>query len=375
MRDPSTGSGQSANGLQYFLTDHLGSTVAITDSNGTLTSQQRYLPFGGTRTNVTTPNSPGTDFGYTGQRDLDPGMGGLMDYKARFYSPILGRFIQPDTIIPNLYNSQAFNRYSYVGNSPVNFNDPSGHRACGDGEVIDCDGKKNDQGGSTTSGGCSVKNGRFNGNYSCTAEDFNGATVKQRRDYFNDMLSQADPNLPDEFTNINGILLVFISRDEAKPNSALSWGDAGILVSIQNGLALSREATSYIPGDISADSAWKTFFDLYFNKETNRNDLEQQWGRAEQAGTGYGKDLALAHGLSFTAQEQAFYWIGDTYRSGLLNRQDPEMLTVLAVDAHIPGFQPLINGYSWFFDTSSTTPVIHVAPVYWVADFILASNP
>jgi len=89
MRDPSTGSGQSASGLQYFLTDHLGSTVAITDSNGTLTSQQRYLPFGGTRTNVTAPNSPGTDFGYTGQRQLDAGMGGLMDYKARFYSPML----------------------------------------------------------------------------------------------------------------------------------------------------------------------------------------------------------------------------------------------------------------------------------------------
>jgi len=127
MRDPSTGSGQSASGLQYFLTDHLGSTVAITDSNGTLTSQQRYLPFGGTRTNVTTPNSPGTDFGYTGQRQLDAGMGGLMDYKARFYSPYLNRFIQPDTLIPDANNPQAWNRFSYVFNNPVRYNDPTGH--------------------------------------------------------------------------------------------------------------------------------------------------------------------------------------------------------------------------------------------------------
>jgi len=125
MRDPSTGSGQSASGLQYFLTDNLGSTVAITDSNGTLTSQQRYLPFGGTRTNVTTPNSPGTDFGYTGQRQLGEGMGGLMNYKARFYSPMLGRFIQPDSITPG--GPQGLNRYSYVGNNPINFNDPTGH--------------------------------------------------------------------------------------------------------------------------------------------------------------------------------------------------------------------------------------------------------
>ncbi len=58
-------------GLQYFLTDHLGSVVATTDSTGTLTSQQRYLPFGGVRTDVPTTNVPSTDYGYTGQRNLD----------------------------------------------------------------------------------------------------------------------------------------------------------------------------------------------------------------------------------------------------------------------------------------------------------------
>jgi len=52
---------------------------------------------------------------------------GLMDYRARFYGPALGRFIQPDTLIPDPSNPQAFNRYSYVANRPVNFNDPSGH--------------------------------------------------------------------------------------------------------------------------------------------------------------------------------------------------------------------------------------------------------
>ncbi|GAB1471724.1 hypothetical protein MASR2M66_26020 [Chloroflexota bacterium] len=50
-----------------------------------------------------------------------------MDYKARFYSPYLNHFIQPDTIIPGLFDSQAWNRYSYVYNRPINFNDPTGH--------------------------------------------------------------------------------------------------------------------------------------------------------------------------------------------------------------------------------------------------------
>jgi RHS repeat-associated protein len=66
-----------------------------------------------------------TDFGYTGQRALDEDMGGMMDYKARFYSSSLGRFTQPDTYIPNI--TQGLNRYSYVYNNPINYVDVSGH--------------------------------------------------------------------------------------------------------------------------------------------------------------------------------------------------------------------------------------------------------
>jgi hypothetical protein len=50
-----------------------------------------------------------------------------MDYRARFYSPYLSRFIQPDTLIPGAGHPQAWNRYSYVLNSPVRYTDPTGH--------------------------------------------------------------------------------------------------------------------------------------------------------------------------------------------------------------------------------------------------------
>ena len=102
--------------------------MAVTNSSGTLTSQQRYLPFGGTRA---IPNSPilATDFTYTGQRLLDSGMGGIMDYKARFYSPALMRFLQPDTVIPGVANPQNWNRYLYANNNPIRYTDPSGHWA------------------------------------------------------------------------------------------------------------------------------------------------------------------------------------------------------------------------------------------------------
>jgi RHS repeat-associated protein len=121
-------------GLKYFLTDHpstalragFGSIVAITAADGTLITQQRYLPFGGQRTDVTSPAASPTDFTYTGQRALAADMGGIMDYHARFYSPTLGRFLQPDTVTPD--GPQGLNRYSYVMNNPVNFNDPTGNK-------------------------------------------------------------------------------------------------------------------------------------------------------------------------------------------------------------------------------------------------------
>ena len=47
--------------------------------------------------------------------------------RARWYDPALGRFLQPDTIVPEPGKGQAYNRYAYVYNNPVRYVDPSGH--------------------------------------------------------------------------------------------------------------------------------------------------------------------------------------------------------------------------------------------------------
>jgi hypothetical protein len=52
-----------------------------------------------------------------------------MYYNARYYDALIGRFAQPDTLIPNVYDPQYLNRYSYVRNNPVRYTDPDGH--CG----------------------------------------------------------------------------------------------------------------------------------------------------------------------------------------------------------------------------------------------------
>jgi len=94
------------------------------NTEGALTSQTLYQPWGETR--YQTGASP-TDYGYTGQMvEGDP-----YYYGARWYDPLLGRFIQADTIVPSAQGTQAFDRYAYVNNNPLRYADPSGH--CIDG--------------------------------------------------------------------------------------------------------------------------------------------------------------------------------------------------------------------------------------------------
>ena len=108
--------------LYYTLKDHLGSASVVTDASGNILGTQRYYPYGETRLSTGTIF---TDKLFTGQREM-VGLG-IYHYQARFYSPKLGRFLSPDTIVPGAANPQAYNRYSYVLNNPLRYTDPTGH--------------------------------------------------------------------------------------------------------------------------------------------------------------------------------------------------------------------------------------------------------
>jgi len=124
--------------LYTLFGDHLGSITVTEDSAGHIIFQG-YYPWGGIRTG--TSNALPTDNTFTDQKTIESI--GLMFYNARYYDSSLGRWVQPDTVIPDIYDPLDLDRYQYVLSNPVNLNDPSGHTACWDEHANDpeCRGK------------------------------------------------------------------------------------------------------------------------------------------------------------------------------------------------------------------------------------------
>lgn len=127
----------SLNKVEYWHKDHLGSLSATTDHLGQVTARYAYDPFGKRRfpdgnydaagqvvSDWTPTLNAGTARGFTGQEEMDDI--GLVNLNGRIYDSSIGRFVQVDPIVSDIANLQAYDRYAYVNDNPLNATDPSG---------------------------------------------------------------------------------------------------------------------------------------------------------------------------------------------------------------------------------------------------------
>ena len=122
----------SADGIFYYHTNHLGSTVYITDGNAIVHQGFLYAPFGETTNEYNSSFGNGVIPKYSfNAKELDEETG-MYYYEARYMAP--PTFISRD---PLFKKYPTFSPYTYCANNPVMYVDPTGEEM---NPVYDMDG-------------------------------------------------------------------------------------------------------------------------------------------------------------------------------------------------------------------------------------------
>ena len=207
--------------LSWYHADERGSLLAKSDASGHRTAVNTYDEFG-----IPSNTSFGL-FGYTGQMYLR--YLGMSFYKARVYSPTMGRFLQPDPI----GYGDGLNWYNYAHGDPVNGSDPSGlsgacyiptgTHICTPTESSDGSGGG---GGSGNSGGTPGGGGGGSGGNGYDGGPYNGAPVGSLP-----TVGPGDPGALGAQASFGG----FYDGNNWIPNNSTGWSAFGSGIGGANG--------------------------------------------------------------------------------------------------------------------------------------------
>ena len=107
----------------YYHYDLRGSTIALTDDNGNIVDRFSYLPFGKVSHDLGNTQTP---FLYNGRDGVMTDTSRLYYMRARYYDPVIRRFINRDTLLGDIGKMASLNRFAYVNGNPISGVDPLG---------------------------------------------------------------------------------------------------------------------------------------------------------------------------------------------------------------------------------------------------------
>ncbi|WP_407484003.1 RHS repeat-associated core domain-containing protein [Elizabethkingia meningoseptica] len=111
---------QSSGSYKFLHKDYLGSILAISDEEGNLVQETLFDAWG----NLAAGSISLLGRGYTSHEHFEDIS--IIHMNGRLYDPLLRRFLNADENIQDPYNTQVYNKYAYVINNPLIYNDPSG---------------------------------------------------------------------------------------------------------------------------------------------------------------------------------------------------------------------------------------------------------
>ncbi|WP_410493579.1 RHS repeat-associated core domain-containing protein [Chryseobacterium sp. JV274] len=127
---------ENSGSYKFLHKDYIGSILAISDEAGNKLEQRHFDAWGNfthlqigngaiiTDKNIIDNTSLLLERGYTSHEHFAEV--GIIHMNGRLYDPLLRRFLNADENIQDIFNTQNYNKYGYVFNNPLMFNDPSG---------------------------------------------------------------------------------------------------------------------------------------------------------------------------------------------------------------------------------------------------------